>query len=338
MEVGITTERELTVYNTFGVQAKAAYFIEIAHEDQLRALLMQKDLPTKRLVLGGGSNILFTQDFDGLVIKIGIPGIQHAITGTDVQVTAGGGVVWNDLVWHCVEHGFWGIENLALIPGTVGASPVQNIGAYGTELMDVFHSCRAFDTETLDFVTLDASDCQFSYRDSIFKNEAKGRYIITEVTLSLSTIGKPNISYGAIQEELAKRSITQPSVRDMAEVVSMIRVGKLPDPSTIGNAGSFFKNPVITHEDFEALKLEWPDMVHYIMLDGRIKLAAGWLIEKAGWRGKQHGDCGTWKNQALVLVNHGNASGKDLYDFSEAIIADVRSKFGVRLEREVNIL
>lgn len=337
MEVGIITQRDLKSYNTFGVQAKAAYFVAITREEQLQSLLVQKDLPAKRLVLGGGSNILFTQDFDGLVIKVDIPGIQHKISGTDVLVTAGGGVVWNDLVRHCVMQGFWGIENLTLIPGTVGASPVQNIGAYGTELMDVFRSCRAFDTQISEFVTLNTSDCQFSYRDSVFKNQAKGRYIITEVTLSLSTIGKPNTSYGAIQEELTKRNITKPSIQDVAEVVSLIRVSKLPDPSTIGNAGSFFKNPVISPPEFETLKLEWPDMVHYIMLDGRIKLSAGWLIEKAGWRGKSHGDCGTWKNQALVLVNHGNASGKDLYDFSEAIIADVRSKFGVSLEREVNI-
>lgn len=338
MELIIKTNQELSSLNTFGVRARCAYFVEIHEEEQLNLLHQRNDLPRSRLVLGGGSNILFTQDYPGLVVKISIPGIRHEVTEEGIRVSAGGGVIWNDLVWYCVEHGLWGIENLALIPGTVGASPVQNIGAYGVELMDVFHHCRAFDTRTGEFRVLLREDCGFSYRDSIFKNEARGRYIITEVTLLLSAEGQVQTGYGAIREELNHRNIPDPGLRDMAEVVSAIRVSKLPDPSTIGNAGSFFKNPVISQEEFLKIQQKHPLVVHYLMDNGKVKLAAGWLIEQAGWKGKSRGDSGTWKNQALVLVNHGNASGDDIYRFSEDIIEDIRLKYGIRLEREVNVI
>ncbi len=338
MELNIIKNHPLDRLNTFGVKARSAHFVEIDTEEELIGLFGQEELPRPRLILGGGSNILFVRDFEGLVIKISIPGIRHDIHGTDVLVSAGAGVVWNDLVWYCVEQGFAGIENLALIPGTAGAAPVQNIGAYGVELMDVFHHCRAFDTLKKEMTVLYSADCDFTYRDSIFKNEAKGRYIITSLTLKLSTTFTPNTSYGAIREELAHRGIKDPGIRDIAEVVSAIRVGKLPDPSTIGNAGSFFKNPVIPESEFLPLKEKFPDVIYYPAGEGQVKLAAGWLIEQCGWKGKRRGDCGTWKHQSLVLVNHGSATGSEIYDLSEQIITAVQQKFGIILDREVNVV
>lgn len=332
----------LKEHNTFGVEAFAKQLVEIHTEEDLTSLYTQyqniTQIPT--LVLGGGSNILFTKDFDGLVIHMKIKGIRHAVQGTDIIVTAGAGVVWNELVWYCVDRGFGGIENMALIPGTVGASPIQNIGAYGVELQDVFVSCRVFDTYRGEFSTFEKADCQFAYRDSLFKNEAKGRYIITEVTLRLSPEHHLDTSYGAIRAELSRRGIASPTIRDMATVVSDIRTDKLPDPSTIGNAGSFFKNPIVSVQYFKQLQSTLPDMdfVHYPVDDERVKIAAGWLIEQCGWKGRRVADVGTWKNQALVLVNHKNASGTEIYALSEQIIQDVKAKFGITLEREVNIL
>lgn len=338
MGLKVTKNQELEKFNTFGVKARSALFAEIHSEEELVALFREESLPREHLVLGGGSNILFVNDVDGLVIRINIPGIRHEMKGTEVLVSAGGGVVWNDLVWYCVDHGFAGIENLALIPGTAGAAPVQNIGAYGVELMDVFHHCRAFDTQTGEITVIYPADCAFTYRDSIFKNKEKGRYIITSITLKLSTEFTPIAGYGAIKEELDRRGISTPGIRDLAEVVSHIRVNKLPDPSTIGNAGSFFKNPVISAHDFISLKSKFADVVHYPAGEGKVKLAAGWLIEQCGWKGKRLGNCGTWKNQALVLVNHGGASGSDIYSLSEHIVRDVEQKFGIILEREVNVI
>lgn len=325
--------------NTFGVEAAARWFAEINTEEYLRQLFADerwKDV--NLLILGGGSNVLLTSDFDGLVIRINIRGIEHRLEGNDVYVKAGGGEVWNGLVNYCVNHGFAGAENLSLIPGSVGASPVQNIGAYGVELKDIFYCCRAFELETGKIHTFYNDDCKFAYRDSIFKNELKGQVVITEVTYRLSTIENLNTSYGAIRQELEKRQINHPTIKDISKVVSEIRVSKLPDPSTIGNAGSFFKNPVVPVEFFRHLQSTFPDIVHFPVNPGMEKLAAGWLIEKCGWKGKRIGETGTWKNQALVLVNHGNATGKAIFDLSSQIIEDVKSMFGVSLEREVNIL
>ena len=342
MEFSIKEHFSLQSYNTFGVHALAAQFIEIDSEVSLVHFFDRYPEKTRqpRLILGGGSNILFTQDFAGLVIHIGIPGITHTQSGNDIWVTAGAGVTWNDLVWYCVDRNFGGIENLALIPGTVGAAPVQNIGAYGTELKDVFSSCRVFDTISGEVSTFQKEDCRFSYRDSIFKNEAKGRYIITAVTLQLSLTPVINTSYGAIQAELTKRAIADPTIKDVAEVVSAIRTAKLPDPSTIGNSGSFFKNPIITVQHLQQLQFTFQDtdFVYYPVDEHHVKIAAGWLIEQCGWKGKRIGDAGTWKNQALVLVNHKNASGSDIYNLSEQIIRDVSEKYDITLEREVNIL
>ncbi len=241
------------------------------------------------------------------------------------------------MVSFCVEKGFAGLENLTLIPGTVGASPIQNIGAYGVELKDVFDTCEAFELATGKMVKFTHSACNFGYRESIFKNELKGKYIITSVTFKLNKKATIRTQYGAISDELAKRNITEPTIADVSKVVAAIRVSKLPDPSTIGNAGSFFKNPVIEKEQFDKLIAQFPDVVHYPAPAGKIKLAAGWLIEQCGFKGKTVGETGTWKNQALVLVNHGHASGQEVYNFSEQIINSVHAKFGVLLSREVNI-
>lgn len=332
----------LQKYNTFGVAAFAKKFIEINAEEELVQLFAQNPELTQQpiFILGGGSNILFTKDFDGLVIYIRITGISHTISDNTVTIVAGAGVVWNDLVWYCVNNQFAGIENMALIPGTVGAAPIQNIGAYGAELQDVFVECRAFDTQNGEIRTFNKKDCKFSYRDSIFKNEAKGRYIITQVTFQLSLIPAINTSYGAIKSELAKRKIVNPTIKDIADTVSAIRIDKLPDPSTIGNSGSFFKNPIVSVQYLEQLQSTFPDkqFVYYPVNHETIKIAAGWLIEQCGWKGKRIGDAGTWKNQALVLVNHKNASGTDIYNLSNLIIQDVKEEFGITLEREVNMI
>ncbi|HEY8400412.1 MAG TPA: UDP-N-acetylmuramate dehydrogenase [Cytophagaceae bacterium] len=329
---------DLKPYNTFGVHALANQFIEINHENQLIELYNSGIFKNKFFVLGGGSNILFTQDFEGTIIKIANKGIQHFIEGNNIYVTAAGGEIWNDLVWYCVDHGFPGLENMALIPGTVGASPIQNIGAYGIELMDIMYTCRAFDTMTGEFKTFSNQDCGFSYRDSIFKSKYKGRFIIVSVTYKLNLHSKLNTSYGAIEVELAKRGISNPTIKDIAEVVSHIRVEKLPDPSTIGNAGSFFKNPIIPNFQLEKLKEVYPNIVCFPMDDTHTKVAAGWLIEQCGWKGKEVGEVAIWKNQALVITNKNKATGKEIFEVSSLIIDDVKEKFGITLEREVNIL
>lgn len=325
--------------NTFGVEASARWYTDINSEDDLNSLFTDsqwKDQPV--LILGGGSNMLFTKDFQGLVIHMNIPGLKHESKDGEVFVSAGAGVVWNDLVNYCVQHDFAGIENLSLIPGSVGASPIQNIGAYGVELQDIFHSCRAFEISTGSIRTFYKADCHFSYRDSVFKSVLKGLYIITEVTLKLSKIFRPNIKYGAISQELESRGISTPSIRDISSAVSHIRVSKLPDPATIGNAGSFFKNPVIPVTKFIQLQSNFPDIIYFPSTEGFVKLSAGWLIEQCGWKGRVVGNTGTWKNQALVLVNHGKATGNEIFKLSDDIIISVLNKFGIELHREVNII
>ncbi|WP_426327400.1 UDP-N-acetylmuramate dehydrogenase [Pedobacter sp. R-06] len=329
----------LKPYNSFGIDVKASYFAEIFSEADLVRLFKNEIVKSQKLlVIGGGSNVLFTQDYKGLVVKISIKGIKSEMIEGKVLVTAGAGEVWNDFVNYCVGHHYAGVENLSLIPGTVGASPIQNIGAYGVELKDVFESCSAFEIKTGKIKTFTYDDCHFGYRESIFKGELKGQYIITSVTFRLSAEAKINTSYGAIETELLNRGIENPNIADVSAAVSHIRVNKLPDPSTIGNAGSFFKNPVIEKYEFADIVAKHPDVVHYPTADDKIKLAAGWLIEQCGWKGKVVGQTGTWKNQALVLVNHGHATGTEVYNFSEQIIDSVKSTFGVTLEREVNIL
>ncbi|EOR93468.1 UDP-N-acetylenolpyruvoylglucosamine reductase [Arcticibacter svalbardensis MN12-7] len=335
----ITENVSLKSMNTFGVEVYARWFTEINAESDLEELFSgDKWKSVPRLIIGGGSNMLFTKNFEGLVIKMNIQGITQRIEGTQVFVTAGGGMVWNDLVKYCVTHGFAGMENLSLIPGSVGASPVQNIGAYGVELKDVFFSCKVYHIATGEMRKFNFADCHFDYRDSIFKRELKNQVVITSVTFELSLEAEINISYGAISHELEARHINNPTIRDVSKVVADIRVAKLPDPSTIGNAGSFFKNPVINTSQFEQIQSAFPDIVHYCLPNSTIKLAAGWMIEQCGWKGKQIGQTATWQNQALVIVNIGNALGTEIYNFSQSIIDDVSEKFGVLLEREVNVI
>lgn len=334
----------LVNYNTFRIDVSARWFAEIKSEADLISILQSEFINSKDvLVLGGGSNMLFTKDYNGLVLRIAIPGIEvlkdtAGEASDEVIVRAGAGVSWKYLVDYCVAQGYGGIENLSLIPGTVGASPVQNIGAYGVELKDIFDSCTAVEIATGTKRTFRFEDCGFGYRESVFKSSLKGQYIITSVSYHLNKSAKVNVHYGAIQQELSNRHIEQPSIADVAKVVSEIRVSKLPDPATIGNAGSFFKNPVIPQAVFEPLMARFPGIVNYPAGAGEVKLAAGWLIEQCGFKGMVFGRTGTWKNQALVLVNHGGASGMEVYDFSEQIIDAVAEKFGIQLEREVNIL
>jgi UDP-N-acetylmuramate dehydrogenase len=335
----IQQDVSLKNFNTFGVEASAKYFVEINHEDELVELFMDPQWKQMELlVIGGGSNMLLITDFDGLVIHMNIRGFEPRINHNEVYIEAGGGEVWNDLVNFCVAREYAGLENLSLIPGSVGASPIQNIGAYGVELQDVFHSCKAFEIATGTFKTFTKADCKFGYRESIFKSEVKGQYIITSVKLQLSLIPNLNLRYGAIEQELIARGITKPTIKDVSQVVSHIRVSKLPDPSTIGNAGSFFKNPVISQTEFAPIQAKFPEIVNYPAGDSYVKLAAGWLIEQCGWKGKVAGNTGTWKNQALVLVNHGGATGQEIFNFSSQIIDSVYTKFGVTLQREVNII
>jgi UDP-N-acetylmuramate dehydrogenase len=326
-------------FNTFGIEAKARYFIEINHEQDLAELFMDQQWhQMERLVLGGGSNLLLVKDFNGLVIRLNIRGIEHRINHDTVFVEAGAGEGWNELVNYCVDHNFAGMENLSLIPGSVGASPIQNIGAYGVELKDVFESCGAFEIATGEIKTFHNADCRFGYRESVFKSTLKGQFIITSVKFHLSLTPQLNLSYGAIGQELTNRGITHPTIKQVSQVVAAIRVSKLPDPSTIGNSGSFFKNPVIAQSQFLDIQKQYPQIAHYPAGESKIKLAAGWLIEQCGWKGKIVGNTGTWKNQALVLVNHGNATGQEIYNLSSQIIDSVYTKFGVMLEREVNII
>lgn len=325
-------------FNTFGIEAKARRLVRVNSEDELRSVLIDPALRSDlRLVLGGGSNILFTRDVDGLVIHNDIDGIsttEH--TDGDVLVTAGAGVVWHDLVMFCVQKGLGGIENMSLIPGRVGAAPMQNIGAYGVELKDVFHSLRAMRVADGSVRVFSGPECRFGYRESVFKHRLAGQFIITSVTLILNRSAKLNTSYGAIATELASMGVASPTMADVSRAVIRIRQSKLPDPAVLGNAGSFFKNPVVSHEKFEELRLRFPDIPSYPAPDG-VKLAAGWLIEQCGWKGKRVGNTGCHAQQALVIVNHGGATGHEIHQHSLNVVLSVTDRFGVELEREVNL-
>jgi UDP-N-acetylmuramate dehydrogenase len=323
--------------NTFGIDAKAAEFCVVTSLSDLNSLWENRYFEKNHLILGGGSNVLLKNDFDGLVVHIDFPGLETSTQSSETFITAGAGIVWNDLVLHAVEQNLGGVENLRLIPGKVGAAPIQNIGAYGVELKDVFHSLKAYNLTNGQEEEFDLEKCQFGYRESVFKGKSKGKYVITGVVLKLMTNPTVNTSYGAIENELEKRKIHNPTIKDISDVVADIRVSKLPDPITIGNGGSFFKNPIVTKSERDRVIAKFPDLVSY-EVKGGYKLAAGWLIEQCGWKGKHVGKTGTWKNQALVLVNHGGATGNEIFNFSSDIIASVESKFGVRLEREINVI
>lgn len=331
----------LKPYNTFGVDAKAKFFIEIHNIEELKdALNFSKEKSLSLLFLGGGSNILLTKDFDGLAIKLNLRGIsEENLNDNEVLVTAKAGENWHEFVMFCLSKNYGGLENLSLIPGNVGTSPMQNIGAYGTEIKDVFVNCQVLDLENQTVETFDLEKCRFGYRDSIFKQEGKGKYIILEVTFKLT---KENhhikTEYGAITSELQNLGIEKPTIQDVSQAVINIRQSKLPDPKQIGNAGSFFKNPTIPLVQFEALQQKFENIQGYPN-GAMVKVPAGWLIEQCGWKGKQIGNVASHKLQSLVIINAtGTATGKEIFNFSTEIINSVKEKFGIELEREVNII
>lgn len=333
----IQTNKNLKEYNTFGISVKAEMFAVFSSIKELKQILSFRN-DKKLLVLGGGSNLLLTKDFDGLVIKNEIKRFEVIEeTSSEVIVESGAGENWHEFVLNCIDKGFGGIENLSLIPGSVGASPMQNIGAYGVEIKDVFESLSAFHIASGEIHYFDKTKCEFGYRESIFKNKVKGEYIILTVTFRLTKNPTINSSYGAINEQLKVMGIQVPTIKELSAAVIAIRQSKLPDPKIIGNAGSFFKNPTVEITLLEQIQKNYPDIPNYSALNGR-KLAAGWMIEKAGWKGRTFDNYGVHKLQALVLVNYGNCTGQEIFDLSSQIIQDVFEKFGVLLEREVNIL
>lgn len=328
--------------NTFGVDVSAKYFAEVTSVEELVVVLKNQQPTTENqqlLFLGGGSNVLFTKDYDGLVIQLNLKGISEDKIGENrVLVTAKAGENWHQFVQFCLSKNYGGLENLSLIPGNVGTSPMQNIGAYGTEIKDTFVNCKVLNLENFEIEALNSEQCRFGYRDSIFKQEGKGKYVILEVTFKLSTKNHSiKTEYGAIKSELEKLGIENPTIQDVSKAVINIRESKLPNPKEIGNAGSFFKNPTIPLEQFEALQQKFENIQGYP--NGNFVKVAGWLIEQCGWKGKQIGNVASHKLQALVIVNAtGNATGKEIFDFSTMIIDSVKEKFGIELEREVNII
>jgi UDP-N-acetylmuramate dehydrogenase len=329
---------DLAEHTTFGVHAKAAFFTTFSDEVQLSEILSKNDT-RPLLILGGGSNILFTTDFNGLVLKNEVKGIRLVNeSASHVIVEAGAGENWHQFVLHCISNGWGGIENLSLIPGNVGASPMQNIGAYGREIKDVFHSLDAYRISDGTIHTFTNEECKFGYRESVFKGELRDQFVILRVRFELDKHPVVNTSYGAIESELNKQGISAPTIRDVSNAVIAIRTSKLPDPKVLGNAGSFFKNPVVPEAVADKIILQFPGAPVYDAAKGYKKLAAGWLIEQSGWKGKKLGSCGVNDLQALVLVNFGGATGKEIFDLSTAILDAVHAKFGVVLEREVNIL
>jgi UDP-N-acetylmuramate dehydrogenase len=328
----------LLPYNTFGLEAFAANFCEVSTEKELQQVL--KNTKETPLILGGGSNLLLTQDIAGLVIKNSIRGLEIARDFKHkVWVSIGGGEVWHDFVLWCVRNNWGGVENLSLIPGTVGASPVQNIGAYGVEIKDTFVGLYAIHLKTGKKQYFNKKQCAFGYRDSIFKHEAKSKYCITSVIFSL-TKGKHtlNLSYGDLTKTLEADNITQPNIADVSNAVIKIRSSKLPDPKKIGNCGSFFKNPEISLADFTPIEEKFPNIISYALPADMVKIPAGWLIEQCGWKGKRVGNMGCYEKQALVLVNHGGAKGQEVKQLAMDIIGSVWDKFGIRIEAEVNII
>lgn len=323
--------------NSFGIACYCSKYIELTNLNQLPELSALLKHENKYLILGGGSNVLFTKNFDGLIIHNKLKGIRIDSTRSQPIVTAAAGEVWHELVLFCISNNLSGIENLSLIPGTVGAAPIQNIGAYGVELKEVFHSLEAWNIAEARMEFLSKEDCNFGYRNSIFKNEAKNKYIIVSVNLQLSYTSHVITHYGAIESEIKKRNIDNPTIKDISDIVISIRQSKLPDPAVKGNAGSFFKNPEIGKDHFEKLKSDHPTIIGYPAGD-KIKCAAGWLIEQCGYKGKRIGNAGCHAQQALVLVNLGGATGSEILNLSSQIIAAVKAKFAIELEREVNVI
>ncbi len=326
--------------NTFGIDVNAKQFIEITSLDDLKQLLRtEKDF----FILSGGSNLLLTKDIDRLVVHLNTRGIEIIPQSTqdqnDIYIKVQAGENWQEFVLWCIDHNYGGIENLSLIPGNVGTTPIQNIGAYGVEIKDVIYEVEALKIDSNTTKVFSNTDCEFGYRNSIFKNKLKGSYIITSVTFRLTKENhKLNSSYGAIQSELEKNNIKNPSIKNISDVVIAIRHSKLPDPKEIGNSGSFFKNPVISIVDFEKLQKRYPETPHYNVSKNQVKIPAGWLVEQCGFKGKRFDDAGVHKNQALVLVNYGNATGKEIWQLAQKIQKSVVDRFDIALEAEVNII
>lgn len=330
---------QLKKYNTFGIDVVAKYFSAFTSAEELELLLDDSKNTRHVMILGGGSNILFTKNFEGLLLKNDIRGIAVVNEDEDhVYVRAGGGVNWHSFVVYCIDHNYGGVENLSLIPGNVGASPMQNIGAYGVEIRDVFYKLEAFHIQEKERRIFTVADCEFDYRESVFKKKYKGIFAILNVTFRLKKNPAFNISYGAIEQELERMEVGKLSIKAISDAVINIRTSKLPDPALIGNAGSFFKNPEISKHELGKLKRIEPAMPSYKINDDAFKIPAGWLIEQCGWKGYRKGDAGCYENQALVLVNYGRAKGKDILDLSEEIRTSVQKKFGIVLDTEVNII
>lgn len=329
----------LKKYNTFGIEAKAKEFTAVHSVEELKTILAENP-SKKKFILGGGSNMLLTQDIDALVIHIDLKGKKIIREDEDfVWVESQAGENWHDFVLWTINQDFGGLENMSLIPGNVGTTPVQNIGAYGTEIKDTFVSCDAVRIDNQETRTFLKDECHFGYRESIFKNEAKDQYIITSVVFKLTRHNhKINTSYGDIMAELAKQDINTPRLKDVSNAVIAIRQSKLPDPKELGNSGSFFKNPIISKTDFEKVQKKFPEIRFFKVSDTEVKVPAGWLIEQAGFKGKRFGDAGIHKNQALVLVNYGNATGQEILNVSKDIQETIFNTFGIRIEAEVNVI
>lgn len=335
----IREEVDIADYNTMGVAANVRYFAEVNSIEEVKAAItFSRNEHLPMYFLGGGSNVLFIDDYDGLLVLMNIKGKEIMEENDEkVLLKVGAGENWHELVMYCVEEGWGGIENLSLIPGSVGAAPIQNIGAYGVELDQVFVSLEAIEISSGNRKTFSKEECRFGYRDSIFKNELKGKYVITSVVIELKKNPEINTSYRALSDALSDKHITKPTIQDVSNTVIEIRQSKLPDPEEIGNTGSFFKNPVISKERFEPLHKEYPEIPHY-PADEEIKIPAAWLIDQCGWKGKRFGDAGVHKMQALVIVNYGNATGTEIWDLAQKIQHSVKETFGIALSPEVNIV
>jgi UDP-N-acetylmuramate dehydrogenase len=335
----IKSNFSLKKYNTFGIEAKAKQFVAVHSTEDLKNILTNHKT-NKKFILGGGSNMLLTQDIDALVIHIDLKGKRVVDENENfVWVESMAGENWHEFVLWTINQDFGGLENMSLIPGNVGTTPVQNIGAYGTEMKDTFICCNAMNIETHVITVFSKLDCHFGYRESVFKHDAKDKYIITSVVFKLTKKNhKINTSYGDILAELEKQNVTNPTLKDVSDAVIAIRQSKLPDPKEHGNSGSFFKNPIITKAAFEKIHINFPEMKFYEISETEVKIPAGWLIEQAGFKGKRFGDAGVHKNQALVLVNYGNATGQEILNVAKDIQATVLEKFGIAIEAEVNVI
>jgi len=326
-------------HNTFGIEAFADEFVSVNSVKDLKEVL-QENSGKQKFILGGGSNMLLTQNIHSLVIHINLKGKEVVFEDDKhVHLKAMAGENWHEFVLYTIQHNYGGLENLSLIPGNVGTTPIQNIGAYGTEIKDSFISCEAMDIATQEIKTFTKEECEFAYRESIFKNSLKNKYIIVSVTYRLTKKDhKINTAYGDIMAQLTKKNITAPGIKDVSDAVINIRQSKLPDPKELGNSGSFFKNPIISKEAFDLVYSKHPEMPHYVISETEVKVPAGWLIEQSGFKGKRFGDAGIHARQALVLVNYGNATGQELLDLSRKIQETVYNNFGIRIEAEVNII